>query len=1228
MAITNLITNGDFSTGGSNNWGNWVTAGAFAASGANETAPTLIADNSTASATYAGLSGLDSGGGANGAGQVSLDVAWQNAGGGGNASTLEVRVAGVLVATITTSAGAGTSATITYANGASGNLSTLSENSGFEPLTNWIIDLPASIPSSGSLAISMTEPAGASDDFRIDNVAVLVEDPDVDAVDDAATLAESEAGGDVDFNVSGNDANPSGLISAVNGDAANLDTAVAGSNGGLFTVSANGNVDFDANGAFESLGANESAVTTVTYTISDPNPFAAGSQTAQTSATVGQSDQTAFFTFNTGEFSNDGTTGISGSISLSSVTQPIVNVLFVMDVSGSTGFASPTFPGVGDLNGDGDADEVIDAEIAAFRQLSDDIDALGFADTDLQVGLVTFESAGSGDTEIVLEGVGDQSFNAGSLALDNALNVGAVGGGTDFEAALQLAIQWFNGQPTGDVNVIYFLSDGVHNGGTFTDEVTTLANNFNTVNHAVGITASSDLTQLNQIDNTGGAQQVTNLADLNAALQAPFTDADVVDFRIFVDGVEDTSIDLNDLTPTGTGFNINAQTLAGLTQAANSQSVIVAEVDFDNDGDGTADTTLTNTLIVETPTVDTATISVTVTGENDTPDAVDDNVSVDEDTPLTVDVLANDSDPDGDVLTVSSVSDPAGGTTTVNPDGTVTYTPDQDFSGTDTFTYTVTDPSGATDTATVTVTVNPVNDPPVAADDAGNVNSDATTIIDVLANDTDVDGDTLTVTSVQDPAGGTVTINPGGTITYNPNGAFDNLGTGQTAVETFTYTVADASGATDTATVSVTITGVNTPPVAVDDNVTTTNDASAIFNLTANDSDADLDDVEILSVNSTGVQGLVFVGTDDDTIFYDPNGAFDGLTGTETATETLTYTVTDGNGGTDTATVTITITNGNSDPTVVDDTATVDQGDVVTVNVLDNDSDPDGDTLTVSTVSTPTSGTAVINPDGTITYTPDQDFSGPTDSFTYTASDGRGGTATATVTVTVNPNFPPFIPEPVVFFAPENQILAANVPAIDLEFDPIMYSIAGTGVDDALFTINQSTGRLDFLQPPDFENPADFDGNNIYLVDITVADQFGSNTQTISINVVDVDDTPDTPPNIDDVLALNGAFEFPVSGPDPDRVQFFVTNNVSGVIADVEASDLDPGDSLIFSLFGEDAGLFNLNVITGEITLGQPLTDPRGSFDGDAEYELDVLVTDSQGNNDVVEVDITLLTGA
>ena len=102
MAITNLITNGDFSTGESNNWGNWVTAGAFATGGANETAPTLIADDSAASVTYAGLSGLDNGGGTNGAGQVTLDVAWQNAGGSSNASTLEVRVAGVLVATITT----------------------------------------------------------------------------------------------------------------------------------------------------------------------------------------------------------------------------------------------------------------------------------------------------------------------------------------------------------------------------------------------------------------------------------------------------------------------------------------------------------------------------------------------------------------------------------------------------------------------------------------------------------------------------------------------------------------------------------------------------------------------------------------------------------------------------------------------------------------------------------------------------------------------------------------------------------------------------------------------------------------------------------------------------------------------------------------------------------------------------------------------------------------------
>ena len=180
------------------------------------------------------------------------------------------------------------------------------------------------------------------------------------------------------------------------------------------------------------------------------------------------------------------------------------------------------------------------------------------------------------------------------------------------------------------------------------------------------------------------------------------------------------------------------------------------------------------------------------------PVAGDDTGAGDEDTDIVINVLDNDDDQGNGPLTVTEATDGANGTTVINPDGTITYTPDPDFNGTDTFTYTVSDDDGGTDTATVTVTVNPVNDDPVAGDDAAGTNFGTDIVIDVLDNDTDVDGDPLVVSGATDGANGTTTVNPDGTITYSPN-------TGFSGTDTFSYDVSDGQGGTDTATVTVTV---------------------------------------------------------------------------------------------------------------------------------------------------------------------------------------------------------------------------------------------------------------------------------------------------------------------------------------------------------------------------------------------------------------------------------------
>jgi len=280
------------------------------------------------------------------------------------------------------------------------------------------------------------------------------------------------------------------------------------------------------------------------------------------------------------------------------------------------------------------------------------------------------------------------------------------------------------------------------------------------------------------------------------------------------------------------------------------------------------------------------------------PNARDDAATTDEDTPVDIHVLANDSDPDGDALTVSDYDSAStqGGTVTCTAAGVCTYTPPRDFHGTDTFTYTASDGHGGTDTATVTITVNPVNDPPRAVDDAATTPPDVPVQVNVLANDSDPDGDALTV-SAYDPSstqGGPVSCTAAGVCTYTPP-------TGFTGTDVFTYTASDGHGGTGTATVTITVNPVNDPPRAVDDAATTPPDVPVQINVLVNDSDPDGDALTVSDYDSSSTQGGPVSCTGAGVCTYTPPTGFTG-------TDVFTYTASDGHGGTATASVRITVT--------------------------------------------------------------------------------------------------------------------------------------------------------------------------------------------------------------------------------------------------------------------------------------------------------------------------------
>jgi VCBS repeat-containing protein len=389
----------------------------------------------------------------------------------------------------------------------------------------------------------------------------------------------------------------------------------------------------------------------------------------------------------------------------------------------------------------------------------------------------------------------------------------------------------------------------------------------------------------------------------------------------------------------------------------------------------------------------TGTVRVTVTCVDDSPVAVDDAVTTDEDEPADVDVLANDTDVDGGAKSVASVTQPSDGAVTITGGGSgVRYVPDANSCGPDAFTYTLVGGSSAT----VSVTVTCVDDAPVALADAASLLVDAdATAIDVLGNDTDVDGGPKAIGSVTQPDNGTVAITGGGTgLTYAPDAGYCNTD-GSGAPDTFTYTLNGGS----TATVSVTVT-CDVAPTAVADAATVLEDADATgIDVLANDTDPDGGPKEVGSVTQPD-NGTAAVAGGGTGVTYAPDADYCNSTGGGTP-DTFTYTL---NGGF-TATVSVTVTCVDDAPVAVDDAATVveDSG-AVAVDVLANDTDVDAGPKVIDSATQPADGTVVITGGGTgLTYAPDADHctsgaGGAPDTFTYTL-DG-GSTATVSMSVT------------------------------------------------------------------------------------------------------------------------------------------------------------------------------------------------------------------------------------
>jgi hypothetical protein len=441
---------------------------------------------------------------------------------------------------------------------------------------------------------------------------------------------------------------------------------------------------------------------------------------------------------------------------------------------------------------------------------------------------------------------------------------------------------------------------------------------------------------------------------------------------------------------------------------------------------------------------------------SNTPSIVDDAKTGTEDTPLTGNVLTNDTGSGSPAaaltvttFTVGGVTYNAGQTATIanvgtlvmNADGSFTFTPVANYNGSvPAIEYTATDANGGSDVGALALTITPVNDAPVAIDDVIATNENTPVSGNVLTTgtaDSDADGNTLTITQftingitynpgdvANIPGKGSITMNANGSYTFTPTAGYSG------AVPNLDYTLSDGNGGSDVGRLTITVNPVNDPPLATDDIVTILQGSTATGNLLTNDADVDAGATLTVTSFSFTINGTTYTNTTGSSLVTMPgigtiqisaNGAYSFVpSGTYTGTvPPISYTLSDGS-LTDIGLLDIFVAPVNANPDAVNDVNSTPEDTPVSGNVRSNDTDAEttntslvvtqysftvsGVTYTYPAGSTnviPGAGTIVMNADGTYTFTPFPNYNGSVPTITYTISDGNGGTDTGTLNINV-----------------------------------------------------------------------------------------------------------------------------------------------------------------------------------------------------------------------------------
>ena len=1045
---------------------------------------------------------------------------------------------------------------------------------------------------------SFTYTADGATATLIITVTGINDDPvavnDTDAVNENATITESS--GSELLVADDTDADDSSSltvtqIAVTGGSNSSVSAGTNQSNGtsitgtyGTLVLGANGAYTYTANTtAAEALDAGDTATDSFTYTVSDGT----ATDTATLIITVTGVNDAPSAVNDTGHIKEGGTLTVANS--------------------GSAVSGTSTGSNTGDItDNDTDADASSTATITAIQH----------------------SGAGSATS------VSDVTYTSGSAtSVSGTYGTLTIGSDGSYKYVANSNISSFD---AGDSNVTdvftYTVSDG-----TATDTATL----------TITVIPSQDISAVNDTDSVN-EDGTTTQRNGSGLLTADDTEPD--SDTLTVTHIKPTS-GSNSTVSSGTTF-LNGTSITGtygtLVVGADGSYTYTADQSAADalDASETATDSFTYTVTDGQGETDTATLVITVTGINDDPVAVNDTDAVNEDATITESsgselLIADDTDADGSSsLTVTQIAVTGGsnnsvagsssynsnfttivgtyGTLKVGADGTYTYTADQAAAdaldatdtATDSFTYTVSDGT-ATDTATLIITVTGVNDAPVAVADTDAVLVTAT-VTDttngagtVISDDTDLDeSSSLTVTKIQHSgagsasnvssgttrANGTSSTGTYGTLTIGANGTYSYVAGSSAGTDVFTYTVSDGTASTTT-TLTITVSSNNNAPSAVNDTDSVNEDATVSQTsgsglLVADDTDADSDTLTVSHIavtggsNSTvadsstsasngtsvtGTYGTLTVGEDGSYTYTADQSAADALDAGDTATDSFTYTISDGKGGTDTATLIITVTGTNDTPAATNDTGSVNEDATLTVSsagsgvVQDNDTDADADDTASSLVITQikpsggsnssvagsstynsngtsitgTYGTLTIGADGTYTYTADQSAADDldasdtvTDVFTYTVTDTTGATTTADITITVTGvnDAPTASDNTVTTLEDTNHVFSTSefnfsdvddsgalnkIKITQLENDGALQYYNGSAWVDV--TLNQEITATDIgnnklrFVPDANENGTSYTSFGFQVSDGT---DYSSSSSTMTVNVTPVNDNP------------------------------------------------------------------------------------------------------------------------